>query len=55
MRWNRTESGTVRDRRDVFLWLPKRIKDQTRWLERASWQEYYDSMIGWIPERWLNP
>ena len=24
-----------------FLWTPKTIGDETRWLERASWTEQY--------------
>lgn len=67
MRWNeepeyRPDNGTLR-RRKRFLWFPKTIDGQTRWLETAEWQEYSYRMtdptsasdwISWIPNRWLN-
>jgi hypothetical protein len=51
------------DTREVraFLWLPKRINGETRWLERAVWEESYIRLlmsdwvfIGWRANRWLD-
>lgn len=30
-----------------FLWLPKRIKDETRWLETTTWIEKYTINVSW--------
>ena len=36
-----------------FLWLPKDMGGEVRWLERATWEEIY--MHGrWWPERWIQ-
>lgn len=53
MRWYETKAGTMRTR-TKFLLFPKKIKGQTRWLERASWCEYYDTMLGWIADKWVD-
>lgn len=60
--------GTRRERKG-FLWLPRIIGEETRWLERARWQERYvrwadvlpsspvvGALLGccWITEKWLN-
>ena len=53
-----------------FLFLPKEIKDEWRWLERAKWEEgvmrqsYYTDANGmpckehyflcWYPTKWIN-
>jgi hypothetical protein len=49
-----------------FLFLPKTIGDEWRWLERAEWKEvlvetakFLDigvtvSVLEWIPVEWLN-
>lgn len=47
-----------------FLWLPLKIKCETRWLERAAWIErcvhYVYALTGepssykWIPTEWVN-
>lgn len=44
---SRTRSG--------FLWLPKQIDYETRWLERATWKEVYcPSLIKWLGTTWLE-
>lgn len=55
------------DRRHVrqFIIIPKRIGDETRWLERATWAEQYIEYLrastvgtvrvrGWVPIEWIN-
>ena len=49
----------------AFLWLPKTIGPETRWLERASWVGSYEPewatpsgkmAPAWFrPVRWLSP
>jgi len=36
-------------KRDNFLWFPKTIDYQTRWLERAKWKEIYT----WTGDRYV--
>ena len=48
-----------------FLFFPKTINGETRWLEYASWierlcrmyQPFFETEEGidWIPKRWVNP
>ena len=46
--------------RESFLLFPKRIMDETRWLEKAIWTEKYLERIieelspTWVPIRWEN-
>lgn len=38
-----------------FLWLPKTINNNTRWLERAAWVEQCYQFLfhyEWIPIQW---
>lgn len=50
-----------------FLFLPKWIEREMRWLEQASWEEEYCAIMGndfnvyghstidvWLPVRWIN-
>jgi len=46
-----------------FLWLPRTINDETRWLETTSWLEtctHYtdhnnqDAGWEWIAEKWMS-
>ncbi len=44
-----------------FLWLPKVIQNEQRWLEIAEWEEKYESKVAtssvwfeWTALRWLN-
>lgn len=57
MRFNKPLFG---ERRQVsgFLWWPKTIGRQTRWLERASWVEEFQSFKcneGWGAIAWESP
>lgn len=65
MRWKRLRpaDGTTRERR-AFLWRPKTIGGETRWLETAQWEEkcyVFDSRLtgkydhhSWKTIRWLG-
>lgn len=61
MRWfqeQKLTAGTRRNNRG-FLFLPKTIKGETRWLEKATWEEawVFDGVWGiwiWEPLRWLD-
>lgn len=48
-------NGTKR-KKTRFLWFPKVIGQQARWLERATWEEqlcvYSD--YWWVPTRWID-
>lgn len=40
-----------------FLFLPKTIKGQTRWLEKACWCQHYVGgrhYQGWVDDYWCN-
>ena len=52
------EVGNVR-LQEAFLLLPKRILNETRWLERAVWTEKYLELTSkeaevWVPTDWGN-
>ena len=50
----RPSFGTTRTR-TKFLWWPKRIWNETRWLERATWREEYLKIWDggdWYYEEW---
>ena len=52
------EIGDVR-KRESFLLFPRRIMDETRWLEGAVWLEkYLERTSGednvWVPIKWGN-
>lgn len=63
MRWKLT-SARKGDERTVtrFLWLPKKIGREIRWLEKATWVERYVSfgqddvagvdVLGWLEMHW---
>jgi len=56
MRWTRPHCGATRYVKR-FLWWPKTIGAQTRWLEWATWKEVYRCYeLGqwWAPDRWLT-
>jgi hypothetical protein len=50
--------------RSGFLWLPMTIDRETRWLERATWEErvsYYGprgqcnvTSFQWNPDKWID-
>lgn len=42
-----------------FLWFPKCLDGETRWLETATWEEKYSLSghfkdDGWYATRWIN-
>lgn len=56
MRWKHPYKGQTRTR-EGFLVLPKRIKGETRWWERAKWKQYYTEVnrmggMGWQDHSW---
>lgn len=50
------ERGTIRVRKK-FLWFPKEVDREVRWLEKASWQE---RRVGnryqgyWLAVEWVD-
>lgn len=61
MRWfkrSMPKGGDIRTRRR-FLWLPLTIDGETRWLERAVWEEIarYGRGFGlwWKPYQFIDP
>ena len=63
MRKTRPEQNTLRMRKG-FCFLPKTIRGETRWLEKATWEEratYWvhaiseqDAGWSWVPIRWID-
>lgn len=58
MRFKLPKSGDTRVV-EGFLFLPKEINDEIRWLELAYWEEtfratYMDARFKWRPDRWLT-
>jgi hypothetical protein len=57
MRWARKTyySGDIRVR-SGFLLIPKCIRSEWRWLERAEWSEEFNGYDGgWYAHKWVNP
>ena len=59
MRWKseRPSQGDIKFKRNRFLWFPKKIGNEVRWLEKASWSDQYHynwSEGYWISEKWLS-
>lgn len=61
MRWTPKplpDLGTLRVRVG-FLWLPKKLNGEWRWLEYAAWSEefvsYYEYGYGWEARAWEAP
>lgn len=52
MRWIETLPCTTRTR-SGFLWFPKKVNGETRWLEKANWIEVYWGNRGWVIEKWI--
>jgi len=67
MKWKARKSARVGERRvrSAFLLLPKRIGDETRWLEFSKWEE--ENLLvphpdlgwlcpeeKWIPKKWID-
>lgn len=58
MRWKK-EKLYLGKKREVekFLWFPKEIDKEVRWLEKAKWEEAHcfgSYGNGWYPSHWLN-
>ena len=58
MRWEK-EKLYLGKKREVekFLWFPKEINKEVRWLEKAKWEESYCFGFdgnAWYPSHWLN-
>lgn len=52
MRWT-IETGNTRIV-TRFLWLPREINGEVRWMERATWRmEYKNYVGGWEDVEWL--
>lgn len=58
MRWSSKPKPEIGDCRVkvAFLWLPKKINNEWRWMEWAAWEEQYDEYKGswWLATRWLE-
>lgn len=61
MRWQHPNADEERTR-TAFLWFPKRIGDESRWLERATWIEVWQTYRAlallppeWVAIRWVDP
>ena len=66
MRWNEKEQPNHGDTRIVegFLWFPEKLNGETRWLEKAKWEEKAYGVqrvltkesagTRWYPVRWIN-
>jgi NAD-dependent dihydropyrimidine dehydrogenase PreA subunit len=50
MRIQHPKTFSIRKKKQ-FLFFPKRIKNETRWLEVGIWEEIYDAH--WIAINWL--
>jgi hypothetical protein len=60
MRWTDPKEGDTRVR-SGFLFFPKTINGEERWLEWARWEERYEVWTemwavdsGWVPIAWLS-
>lgn len=57
MRWVEHQVGDKRIS-SGFLWLPKTIGDETRWLEKATWEEECEGSFSlycdWSSIKWLS-
>ena len=52
MRWTKPKTGTTR-KRSGFLFFPRGINRNVRWLERAVWEQRY-GIMSWHDNEWLN-
>ena len=57
MKWKLKEQPIAYSERvrSAYLWVPKCLKREWRWLERAEWIEFYGPSYGWIALRWAPP
>ena len=55
MKWRHPEIGATRIIQSEFLWWPKRIGDETRWLEKATWvDDYIYAYRFWKSRIWID-
>lgn len=59
MRFHRKDSPKVGDVRirERFLWFPKRIGNEVRWLEKAKYSEQLFSCwtdLEWVAKQWID-
>lgn len=56
MRWNNVRPKTDETREATkFLWFPKEINREIRWLEKATYKQVYcGAAIGWHDLWWIN-
>jgi hypothetical protein len=50
MKW-KNQNGASKDAKRIvtrFLFLPKSVGDETRWLERATWEEKSVPFYSWV-------
>jgi hypothetical protein len=56
MRWTDTPTDAKRIK-SGFLFFPKWIKGDNRWLEFAKWEQVYEVHLGekeWVNIRWID-
>ena len=56
MRWKLKERGSKRTRR-IFLLVPKKIHNEYRWLEIATWEDrwcLWGERGYWVSHRWVD-
>ena len=62
MRFKRPQSGDIRTRKG-FLFFPKTIDNETRWLEKATWTQFcevwedvflFGTVREWKDFAWIN-
>jgi hypothetical protein len=53
MRWTRGAFGDKRIKKG-FLFFPKVINNETRWLEFAEWEQKYVVDNAWISTKWID-
>jgi len=53
MRWKVATDGDARTK-TRFLWFPKCIDSEMRWLEKATFEQKYRWTDGWTDIKWIN-
>jgi hypothetical protein len=54
MMWKQPKGGETKQV-TKFLWFPKTIENETRWLQRATYEiQYCDYSEWWIATRWIS-
>lgn len=56
MKWGKPKPVTYAERKRFgFLFLPKVIGHEWRWLEWAHWKQMYIGGLGWCSIEWIKP